>query len=82
MVEKIRDLPNAVTAVALDGAWACVAMASHYAVLNVETGRSQDLFPVEEGVAPVVARVAKVRTRKKKSGAFAPFSSLRFNLRE
>ena len=63
VVEKIRDLPDVVTAVVLDGAWACVALQGHYVVCNVETGESQDLFPFEE--APVLARVAKVRSVRK-----------------
>ncbi len=57
VVDKIRDVPDTVSEVAMDGHYVCAALASHYVVCNVETGACQDLFPHES--SPAVARVAR-----------------------
>jgi hypothetical protein len=59
VVEKIRELPDIVTEVAMDGHYVCAALATHYVVCNIESGDVQDLFPYDEYSAPIVARVAR-----------------------
>lgn len=58
-VERICDLPDAVRAVAMDGACVCAALPDRYVLYDVSAGRSQDLFPLGEGGAPAIARVAR-----------------------
>ena len=41
VVEKIRDVPDTVAEVAMDGNFVCAALASHYVVCNIETGACQ-----------------------------------------
>ena len=60
VVARIRDLSDVVAAVSMDGKFVCAALASHYVMVNVESGASQDLFPYED--APAIARVAKARS--------------------
>lgn len=60
-VEKIRELPNPVKSVAMDGVFVCAALTSHYVIFNVSTGSCQDLFPYEPETWPAIARIAKVR---------------------
>ena len=60
VVEKIRELPGTISAVSMDGAYVCVALESHYIIVDIRTGANQDLFPFEE--TPLIAKVAKVST--------------------
>ena len=41
VVEKIREVPDTVTEVVMDGNFVCAALASHYVVCNIETGACQ-----------------------------------------
>ena len=41
VVEKIRDVPDTVSNVSMDGNFVCAALASHYVVCNIETGACQ-----------------------------------------
>ena len=60
-VEKIRELPNPVKHVAMDGVFVCAALTSHYVIFNVATGTCQDLFPYEPETHPIITRISKVR---------------------
>ncbi len=42
----------------MDGRFVCAALSSHYVILDVSKGGSQDLFPFEG--TPAIARIAKV----------------------
>ncbi len=57
VVDRVCDLSDQVLQVSMDGAFVCAALASHYVVLDVSGGGSQDLFP-HEG-RPAIARVAR-----------------------
>ena len=61
-VEKIRELPNPVKHVAMDGVFVCAALTSHYVIFNVATGTCQDLFPYEPETHPIITRISKVCT--------------------
>ena len=61
-VEKIRELPDPVKHVAMDGIFVCAALTSHYVIFNVVTGNCQDLFPYEPETHPIISRIAKVST--------------------
>ena len=59
-VEKIRELPDPVKNVAMDGVFVCAALTSHYVIFNVATGTCQDLFPYEPDTYPIISRIGKV----------------------
>ena len=58
-VDKIRELPDPVRQVAMDGVFVCAALTNHYVIFNVASGFCQDLFPYEPDTHPVVTRIAK-----------------------
>lgn len=58
-VDKIKELPNPVKKVSMDGHYVCAALTSHYVIFNVASGTCQDLFPYEPDTVAVVARIAK-----------------------
>lgn len=57
VVDKIREMPDLISDLVMDGLFVCVALQSHYVICNIENGQIQDLFPFE-GV-PALCRVAK-----------------------
>ena len=60
-VGKIRELPDPVRHVAMDGVFVCAALTNHYVIFNVLTGACQDLFPYEPETHPVISRISKVK---------------------
>jgi hypothetical protein len=59
-VDKIRELPDPIRHVAMDGVFVCAALVNHYVIFNVATGACQDLFPYEPDTHPIVTRISKV----------------------
>ena len=41
IVERIRDVPDRVSEVAMDGNFVCAALESHYVICNIESGTCQ-----------------------------------------
>ena len=64
-VEKIRELPDPVRHVAMDGIFVCAALLNHYVIFNVSTGACQDLFPYEPETYPTITRISKVSSQYK-----------------
>ena len=62
-VEKIRELPDPVRHVVMDGIFVCAALLNHYVIFNVSTGACQDLFPYEPETYPTITRISKVSSQ-------------------
>ncbi len=60
-VDKIRELPDPIKAVAMDGVFVCAALSKSYVMFNVASGKAEELFPYDDrDTIPIVARISKV----------------------
>ena len=57
VVEKIRDVPDTVAEVSMDGNFVCAALASHYIICNIETGACQGEDNVGKPVLEIIALI-------------------------